>query len=126
DNQVFLALVSKLAPNASTDVAQKRGAILALGAIKDPRAIPLLVDLLAQEENSVLIDVTQQALVSTGPQALPHLRRLNQALKNDLDSMQFGAENQEKELAGRRQQATQRAIAKILKVYGGFVQNVDL
>lgn len=126
DNQVFLALVSKLTPNASTDVAQKRGAILALGAIKDPRAIPLLVDLLAQEENPVLIDVTQQALVSTGPQALPHLRRLNQALKNDLDSMQFGSENQEKELTGRRQQATQRAIAKILKVYGGFVHNVDL
>ncbi|VXD20840.1 Pentapeptide repeat-containing protein [Planktothrix serta PCC 8927] len=126
DNEVFLALVSKLSPNASTDVAQKRGAILALGAIKDPRAIPLLVDLLAQEGNPVLIDVTQQALVSTGPEALPHLRRLNQALKNDLDSMQFGAENQEKQLTGRRQQATQRAIAKILKVYGGFIHNTDL
>lgn len=126
DNEVFLALVSKLSPNASTDVAQKRGAILALGAIKDPRAIPLLVDLLAQEQNPVLIDVIQQALVSTGPKALPDLRKLNQALKNDLDSMQFGAENQEKLLTGRRQQATQRAIAKILKVYGGFVYNVDL
>jgi len=126
DNQVFLALVNKLSPKASTDLAQKRGAILALGAIKDPRAIPLLVDLLAQEENPVLIDVTQQALVSTGPQALPHLRRLNQALKNDLDSMQFGAENQEKQLTGQRQQATQRAIAKILKVYEGFIHNADL
>ncbi|WP_027254904.1 pentapeptide repeat-containing protein [Planktothrix agardhii] len=126
DNQVFLALVNKLSPNAATDVTQKRGAILALGAIKDPRAIPLLVDVLAQEENPVLIDVTQQALVSTGPEALPHLRRLNQALKNDLDSMKFGAENKEKQLAGRRLQATQRAIAKILKVYGGFIHNTDL
>jgi len=126
DNQVFLALVNKLSPNASTDLAQKRGAILALGAIKDPRAIPLLVDVLAQEENPVLIDVTQQALVSTGPESLPHLRKLNQALKNDLDSMKFGAENQEKQLAGRRLQATQRAIAKILKVYGSFIHNADL
>lgn len=84
------------------------------------------MDVLAQEENPVLIDVTQQALVSTGHEALPHLRRLNQALKNDLDSMKFGAENKEKQLAGRRLQATQRAIAKILKVYGGFIHNTDL
>lgn len=126
DNEVFLTLVSKLSPNTATDPTQKRAAILALGSVKDSRAIPLLADLLAQEENPMLIDVIQQALVSTGPQALPDLRRLNQALRNDLDSMQFGANAQEKELTGRRQQATQRAIAKILKVYAGFIHKVDL
>ncbi len=126
DNEVFLTLVSKLSPNTATDPTQKRAAILALGSVKDTRAIPLLVDLLAQEENPMLIDVTQQALVSTGPKALPDLRRLNQALKNDLDSMQFGADPKEKELTGRRQQATQRAISKILKVYAGFIHTADL
>lgn len=40
--------------------------------------------------------------------------------------MKFGAENKEKQLAGRRLQATQRAISKILKVYGGFIHNTDL
>lgn len=126
DNEVFLALISKLSPSAPTDPAQRRGAILALGTLQDPRAIPLLTDLLAQESNEMLLDVTQQALVSTGPEALPYLARLNQALKNDLDSMEFGANPEEKQLASQRQQATQRAIAKILKVYGGTIHQADL
>ncbi|MGB3536267.1 MAG: pentapeptide repeat-containing protein [Microcoleaceae cyanobacterium] len=126
DNEVFLALITKLSPSAPTDPAQRRGAILALGTLQDPRAIPLLTDLLAQESNEMLLDVTQQALVSTGPEALPYLARLNQALKNDLDSMEFGANSEEKLLVSQRLQATQRAIAKILKVYGGSIEQADL
>ncbi len=126
DNEVFLALVNKLSPSAPTDPAQRRGAILALGTLKDSRAIPLLSDLLAQESHPMLLDVTQQALVSTGPKALPYLARLNQALKNDLDSMAFGANPEEKQLTRQRQQATQRAMAKILKVYGGTLHDLDL
>ena len=126
DNEVFLALITKLSPSAPTDPAQRRGAILALGTLQDPRAIPLLTDLLSQESNEMLLDVTQQALVSTGPEALPYLTRLNQALKNELDSMEFGANPAEKQLVSQRLQATQRAISKILKVYGGSIHQVDL
>ncbi len=126
DNEVFLALVSKLSPSTPTDPSQRRGAILALGTLNDSRAIPLLVDYLGQESNPLLLDSAQQALVSTGPQALPYLRRLNQALKNDLDSMQFGANAQDKKLVAQRQQATQRAIAKILTVHEGRIHNIDL
>lgn len=126
DNEVFLALVSKLSPSAPTDPAQRRGAILALGTLNDSRAIPLLVDYLGQESNPLLLDSAQQALVSTGPEALPYLRQLNQALKNDLESMQFGANAKDKQLVAQRQQATQRAIAKILTVHEGNIHNIDL
>ncbi|MGC9526454.1 MAG: pentapeptide repeat-containing protein [Limnospira sp.] len=126
DNEVFLALVGRLSATADADPAQRRGAILALGTLQDTRAIPLLVDLLGQEDNLTLLEAIQQALVSTGPEALPDLRKLNQALRNDLDSMQFGADAQQKRIVAQRQQATQRAIAKILKVYGGFIREADL
>ncbi|WP_413167309.1 pentapeptide repeat-containing protein [Capilliphycus salinus ALCB114379] len=126
DNEVFLALVSKLSPSAPTDPGQRRGAILALGTLNDSRAIPLLVDYLGQESNPLLLDSAQQALVSTGPEALPYLRQLNQALKNDLDSMQFGANAKDKQLVSQRLQATQRAIAKILTVHEGKIHNIDL
>ncbi|MDT9294051.1 MAG: pentapeptide repeat-containing protein [Arthrospira platensis PCC 7345] len=126
DNEVFLALVGRLSPAANTDPAQRRGAILALGTLQDPRAVPLLVDLLGQEDDPILLEVIQQALVSTGPVALPNIRKLNQALRNDLDSMRFGADQRQKRIVSQRQQATQRAIAKILKVYGGFIQQADL
>lgn len=126
DNEVFLALVGRLSPTANTDPAQRRGAILALGTLQDPRAIPLLVDLLGQEDDPILLEVIQQALVSTGPVALPNLRKLNQALRNDLDSMEFGANPAQKRIVSQRQQATQRAIAKILKVYGSFITEADL
>ncbi|MGF1490959.1 MAG: pentapeptide repeat-containing protein [Microcoleaceae cyanobacterium] len=126
DNEVFLALVSKLSPDAQVDPAQKRGAILALGTLEDPRAIPLLVDLLAQETNPAMLDVTHQALVSAGPAALPYLRQLNHALRNELDSMEFGANAKTKQLTAKRQQATQRAIAKLLTINSGEIHNVDL
>ncbi len=126
DNEVFLALVSKLSPSAPTQPAQRRGAILALGTLQDSRAIPLLVDYLAQESNPMLLDAAQQALVSTGPEALPYLRKLNQALKNELDSMQFGANAQDKQLTAKRQQATQRALAKILTIHEGQIHQIDL
>lgn len=126
DNEVFLALVGRLSPTANTDPAQRRGAILALGTLQDPRAVPLLVDLLGQEDDPILLEVIQQALVSTGPVALPNIRKLNQALRNDLDFMRFGADPRQRRIVSQRQQATQRAIAKILKVYGGFIQQADL
>ena len=49
DNDLFLALVNKLSLT-SNQPQQRRVSVLALGSTKDPRAIPLLVDLLAQEK----------------------------------------------------------------------------
>ncbi|MDX2098220.1 MAG: pentapeptide repeat-containing protein, partial [Leptolyngbyaceae cyanobacterium bins.59] len=126
DNEVFLALVSKLAPNATSKGDDRQGAILALGTVRDPRAIPLLVDLLGQVETATLIETTQQALVNKGPEALPYLRRMNQALRNDLDSLRRGTNQQEQAIAALRLRATQRAIAKILTIYSGQIHDADL
>ncbi|HEY9805779.1 MAG TPA: pentapeptide repeat-containing protein, partial [Candidatus Obscuribacterales bacterium] len=126
DNQVFLALVSKLTPTATDAPDQRRGAILALGTVNDSRAVPLLVDLLGQEDNPTLIDAVQQALVSRGPDALPYLQRLNQSLKNDLESLRYGNNKKEYKLLALRQRATQRAIAKLLTIYSGQVHAADL
>jgi uncharacterized protein YjbI with pentapeptide repeats/uncharacterized RDD family membrane protein YckC len=128
DDEVFLALVSKLSPAEANGASGRRSAILALGTVEDSRAIPLLADLLAQEENRTMLDAIQQALVSTGPSSLPYLQRLNQALSNDLDSLRFGgkASERERELAASRQRTVQRATAKILTVYSSQLNGADL
>ncbi|NJR23871.1 MAG: hypothetical protein HC786_17795 [Richelia sp. CSU_2_1] len=126
NDELFVALVGKLSPTAPNAAAGRRSAILALGTVEDSRAIPLLADLLAQEENRPMLDAIQQALVSTGPKALPRLRQLNQALSNDLDSLRFGGKATERELAASRQRTVQRAIGKILTVYSSQLNGADL
>lgn len=126
NDELFVALVSKLSPGATNGTAGRRSAILALGTVEDSRAIPLLADLLAQEESRAMLDAIQQALVSTGPKALPRLQKLNQALSNDLDSLRFGGKAQEQELAASRQRTVQRAIGKILTVYSSQLNGADL
>ncbi|MDY7003068.1 MAG: pentapeptide repeat-containing protein [Cyanobacteriota bacterium] len=125
DNDMFLALVNKLSLT-SAKPQQRRVAVLALGSSKDPRAIPLLVNLLGQENEPSILDGIQQSLVSAGPTVIPELRRLNQAIKNDLDSLSYGGNSQEQLLVSLRLRATQKAIAKVLKVYGGSVKEADL
>lgn len=125
NNQTFLELVSRLNPSAASSPAERQGAILALGTLKEPQATQLLVDLLSQEETPLLIDAIQQALVSTGPDSIPYLRRLNQSLRNDLASLQY-SNQQAYQLQALRQRATQRAIAKILTIYSGQLHAVDL
>ena len=126
DNEVFLALVSKLAPTSADAPDERQSAILALGTVDDSRAIPLLVDLLGQEDTPHLIDAIQQALVSRGPAALPYLRRLNQSLQTDLESLRYGNDEREYRLIALRRRATQRAIAKVLTIYSGQIHNIDL
>jgi uncharacterized protein YjbI with pentapeptide repeats len=94
--------------------------------VEDSRAVPLLADLLAQEDNRAMLDAIQQALVSSGPKALPELQRLNQSLSNDLESLRFGGKAQERELAAARQRTVQRAIGKILTVYSSQLNGADL
>lgn len=125
DNQMFLSLVSKLTPTPGAP-DERKNAILALGTLDDPRAMSLLVDLLGQETAPALIEAIQQAIASRGPAALSELRRLNQSLKTDLDSMQYGGNNAEKTAVTRRLRATQRAIAKILTNYSGELPSADL
>ncbi|HIK31757.1 MAG TPA: pentapeptide repeat-containing protein [Oscillatoriales cyanobacterium M59_W2019_021] len=126
DNELFLSLVSKLTPSSPNVPDERRNAILALGSIDDPRAIPLLVALLGQETVPALIEATQQALVMNGAEALPELRDLNQALKNDLESMRDDTRSPDKELLALRLRATQRAIAKILTVHSETLPKTDL
>jgi uncharacterized protein YjbI with pentapeptide repeats/uncharacterized RDD family membrane protein YckC len=126
ENEMFLALLDKLVPKTPEAAAERRSAILALGAVEDARAIPLLVDLLGQETEPELVDTIQQALVSRGPEALPHLHRLNRTLENDLASLRYAGETEERRLVAQRQRATKRAIAKILTVYTGNYARVDL
>lgn len=126
NNQIFLALVSKLTPLSNSAPDERRSAILALGTIDDPRALPLLVDLLSQERSPALIDAIQQAVVRKGPTVLPSLRRLNQALRNELESLRNGGIPNEQFSLTLRQRATQRAIAKIFTLYSGQLGAVDM
>lgn len=125
DDEIFLALVTKLSPNSGNS-KDREVAILALGAANDSRAVPLLTDLLAQETNPAFLDIIQQALVTSGVKSLPYLQRLNQALTNDLDSLRYGGNTQEKQTIALRQRATKRAISKVLKIYSGKLNTIDL
>lgn len=131
-NEVFLTLVRLLSPASDAETDERQEAILALGAlnaggqVREPRAIPLLVDLLSQETQAPLMETLHQALVSTGPPALPYLHRLNRTLRNDLSSLRFTAQQEAQTLTLTRLQATQRAIAKILVLYSGQIHNLDL
>lgn len=125
DNTLFFALVSKLSQTPGTS-RERSIAISALGSMRDSRAIPLLVELIAQEKEPSALDAIQQSLVTAGPEALPYLRRMNQALKNDQASMSFSGNDREKQLVALRLQATQRAIAKILKVRSEEIKKADL
>lgn len=126
NSEQFLALVKQLSLDSPATLDERRGAILALGTLNDPQALQLLVDLLGQETNLTLIDAIQQALASTGPKALPYLQRLNQSFSNEVESLRYTGTLQELTLYGKRLQATQRAIAKILVIYSGKVHDVDL
>lgn len=126
DNQVFLALVKQISSIPGNAVEERQSAILALARLDDSRAIPFLIDLLAQEKTPGTIDAIQQALVSKGPEALGPLQRLNQSLQNDLETLQRRGSSTAEQLVGLRQRATKRAIAKILTIYTGQLPNTDL
>jgi uncharacterized protein YjbI with pentapeptide repeats/uncharacterized RDD family membrane protein YckC len=126
NDELFVALVSKLSPASPSGTSGRRSAILALGAVEDSRAVPLLADLLAQEDSRPMLDAIQQALVSSGPKALPDLRRLNQGLSNEIESLRYRGKASERELAATRQRTVQRAIGKILTVYSSQLNGVDL
>ncbi|QQE63864.1 hypothetical protein GFS31_05350 [Leptolyngbya sp. BL0902] len=120
-DDLFLALVENLSLRANT-FRDQQAAALALASSQDPRAITLLVDLLAQTGDPALLDTIQQALVTLGPPALPHLQRLNLALANDIVAL---APDQ-RLIAQLRQRTVKRTLAKILVLHSGQLQGVDL
>lgn len=122
-DQIFLALVNRLTTSASLE--DRRTAILTLATLDDSRATPLLSDLLSQETNPTLIDTLQQALVSLGPETLPYLQKLNQALSTEFASLQPSRDRQER-ITALRLRATQQAITKILTLYSGQISSMNL
>jgi hypothetical protein len=116
---VFLELVKQLSSTPGKAIEQRQGVILALARLDDARAVPFLVDLLAQEKTPSSIDAIQQALVSKGPEALAPLQRLNQALQNDQEMLRRRGTAPYQQWVALRQRATKRAIAKIVTIYTG-------
>lgn len=113
DNELFLALVDTLTGQASRE--EQQGAAIALGSTQDPRAIPLLVDMLAQTDDPALLDSLQQSLITLGPATLSPLRQLNQKLANDIASLP-PAEQTPYRL---RQRTVKRTLAKLLRLHDG-------
>src|SRR5919199_439934 len=113
DNQVFLGLVKQLSSTPGNAIEERQGVILALARLDDTRAIPFLVDLLAQEKTPSAIDALQQALVSKGTEALTPLQRLNQALQNDQETLRRRGTPQSQLLVALRQRATDRKSTRL-------------
>ncbi|WP_414569072.1 pentapeptide repeat-containing protein [Nostoc sp. CCY 9925] len=125
NGQQFLELVKQLSPDSGATNEQRQSAILALGGLKDPQSIQFLTDLLVKETNPSLVDTIQQALTSVGPKAIPELKNKNQFLVSELESLSSSA-TPERELRQGRLQRNQRTINKILSVYSGKIEGVDL
>lgn len=125
NSQEFLELVKQLSPNSGATNEQRQSAILAIGGLNDPQSIKFLADLLVSENNPSLLDTIQQALTTVGPQAIPELKNKNQFLVGELESVGSTA-TQERELRQGRLQRNQGTINKILSVYSGKVNGVDL
>ncbi|WP_017316906.1 pentapeptide repeat-containing protein [Mastigocladopsis repens] len=126
NSQQFLALIEQLNNSklAATN-EERQKAILAMGTLNDPQAIQYLVNLLSQETNPILVETIQQALVSVGPKAIPNLKRMNQFLVGELEPGR-GSRALPREVLQKQLQANQRTINKILAVYNGQSNDLDL
>ncbi len=126
NSEQFLSLIEQLSVNSNTKLDDRQRAILALGTINDPQVLQLLADLLGQETKPEIVAAVQQALVSTGPKALPYLHRLNQLLSDEIAAGRYSKAPAKLKLRSQHLQATQQAIAKILTIYSGKLESVDL
>ncbi len=125
NRQQFDELRKQLTPNSGVTNEQRQSAILAMGGINEPQSIKFLADLLVSETNPSLLDTIQQALTTVGPQAIPELKNKNQFLVSELESVGSTA-SKERELRQGRLQRNQRTINKILSVYSGKIEGIDL
>lgn len=120
-DRLFLALVENLSLNAET-FTDKQAAALALASTQDPRAVTLLVDLLAQTGDPGLLDTIQQALVTIGPPAIQHLQGLNLTLSNDVIALP----PDQRMIPQLRLRTVKRTLAKILVLHSGELNGTDL
>ncbi|MBD2356564.1 pentapeptide repeat-containing protein [Tolypothrix sp. FACHB-123] len=125
NSQQFLELIKQLNPNSTATVEERRTAILAMGTLNDPQAMKFLTDLLVKETDPSLVDTVQQALVHVGLNAIPELKNQNQFLAGELASSDNNA-IADRELRQRRLQLNQTAINKILAVFSGKGEGLDL
>ncbi|MBD2448966.1 pentapeptide repeat-containing protein [Nostoc sp. FACHB-152] len=125
NSQKFLELVKQLSPNSGASVEERQSTILAMGSLNDQQSSQFLTDLLVNETNPALLDTIQQALTTVGIPAIPELKKKNQILANELESVSSSAP-QERELRQRRLQLNQQTINKILSVYSGKIAGIDL
>ncbi|HIK06981.1 MAG TPA: pentapeptide repeat-containing protein [Trichormus sp. M33_DOE_039] len=124
NSQQFLALVKQLSPDSTATIAERQSLILAMGSLNDQQSIQFLTDMMVNESNPILIDTIQQALTSIGIPAIPELHNKNQFLAGELQSV--NNTSSEREIKQKRLQINQQTINKILSVYGGKAQNLDL
>ncbi|WP_346293609.1 pentapeptide repeat-containing protein [Sphaerothrix gracilis] len=120
---LFANLVETLIALPSDRLAQRQTTILAIANSQDSRRFAFLADLLAESNNPALVETIQQGLVSIGPEVLPHLHRLNLSLDNDLAALRDSAQYP---TILKKQQAVKRAIAKILVLYSGELNQANL
>ncbi len=125
NSEQFLVLFKKLSPDSGASSEERRSAIMAMGTLNDPQSIQYLVDLLAKETDPSLIDTIQEALANIGAKAIPDLKRKNQSLADELESLGSNP-SPERETRQKRLQANQQAINKILAVYNGKIKDLDL
>jgi uncharacterized protein YjbI with pentapeptide repeats/uncharacterized RDD family membrane protein YckC len=121
NSEKFLELVKQLSPNSGISNEERQRAILVLGGINDTQSIKFLVDLLVKETDPNTVDTIQQALANIGPKAMPELQRMNQFLANELSSVGTFRNIRQQQL-----NLNQQAINKILTVYSGKINGMDL
>jgi uncharacterized protein YjbI with pentapeptide repeats len=121
NSQKFLELIKQVSPDSGATNEERQQAILALGGINDTQSIKFLVDLLAKESDQNIINSIQQALTNIGPEAIPELKRMNLFLVGELESGGSFRNIRQQQLILNKQ-----AINKILSVYTGKINNIDL
>ena len=126
NSQQFVVLLKRLNSNTGASLRERQSTILALATLNDPQATQFLVDLLAEETDPVLLDTIEQALVSVGTGAIPDLKRMNQFLANDLWSVSKDTSQQSQNFRQKRLYINQQAINRILIVYSGQTNGIDL
>lgn len=121
NSQKFLELIKEINADSGATNEERQQAILALGGINDTQSIKFLVDLLAKETDPNIINSIQQALTNIGPEAIPELKRMNLFLVGELESGGSFRNIRQQQLNLNKQ-----AINKILSVYTGKINNIDL
>jgi len=123
NSQKFLALIQQLSPNSNASYEDRRNTILAIGSLNDLQSIKFLVDLLIKEANPQNQEIIQQALVHEGLKAIPELKQMNQFLATEIDG---GGNSRVRQLRENQLVLNQKTINKILSVYNGKINQVDL